>query len=162
MKIGIISDTHDKMHPRVFSTFKDVDAIFHAGDIGREELLIELETIAPVYAVFGNTDGIPILHRCPKARTETIGDIRIFMTHIVDRLTEEAIHELLAGEDSDQAPVDVLIYGHTHEPRITYVGPTLTINPGAAGTRRYGTEPTVAFLEIGPNGALRAWTQALE
>src|SRR4026208_1469617 len=56
MLIGLISDTHDFLDPRVPSLFKGVEHILHAGDIGRMSILVALERIAPVTAVLGNTD----------------------------------------------------------------------------------------------------------
>ena len=54
--LGIISDTHGVLSPEVHNLFAGVDQIIHAGDIGGEDILFELETIAPVVAVYGNTD----------------------------------------------------------------------------------------------------------
>ena len=60
MKIGVISDTHNLVRPEVFNAFDGVDLIAHAGDIGDQDVLIELETLAPVKAVLGNNDwGLP-------------------------------------------------------------------------------------------------------
>ncbi|TFG45856.1 MAG: metallophosphoesterase, partial [Gemmatimonadales bacterium] len=56
MRLGIISDTHGLLRPEVFEVFREVDHILHAGDIGPLDILTELEAIAPVTAVFGNTD----------------------------------------------------------------------------------------------------------
>ena len=57
MRLGIIADTHGLLRPEVFDVFGEVDHILHAGDIGSLDLLRELEAIAPVTAVYGNTDG---------------------------------------------------------------------------------------------------------
>ena len=56
-RIGLISDTHGLIHPRVFSFFKDCDEIWHAGDIGNIEVLDRLKEFKPVRAVYGNIDG---------------------------------------------------------------------------------------------------------
>ena len=66
MRLGIISDTHGLLRPEVFRIFSQVDHILHAGDIGPPELLDELEAIAPVLAVSGNTDGFAIRARVPE------------------------------------------------------------------------------------------------
>jgi putative phosphoesterase len=60
MKIGLISDTHGHLPGKVHDAFKTVDLILHAGDIGSQDIINELETIAPVYAVHGNIDGWPL------------------------------------------------------------------------------------------------------
>src|SRR5216110_2710106 len=56
MKICIISDTHGFLDPKVPELFAGVERILHAGDVGPHSLLLELEAIAPVTAVLGNTD----------------------------------------------------------------------------------------------------------
>ncbi len=61
MKIGVISDNHGHMHPKVYDLFQGVDHILHAGDIGSEEIIISLEAMAPVQAVWGNIDTFPIV-----------------------------------------------------------------------------------------------------
>ena len=66
MRLGIISDTHGLLRPEVFEVFREVDQILHAGDIGPPEILEELEAIAPVLAVFGNTDGFEVRARVPE------------------------------------------------------------------------------------------------
>jgi len=57
MRLGVIADTHGLLRPQVFDAFAEVDHILHAGDLGSLELLTELEALAPVTAVYGNTDG---------------------------------------------------------------------------------------------------------
>ena len=60
MKIGIISDTHGLVRSEIFNVFNAVESIIHAGNIGDQNVLIDLESIAPVKAVLGNSDwGLP-------------------------------------------------------------------------------------------------------
>ncbi len=66
MNIGVISDTHGKVPSEIFKIFEGVDQIWHAGDIGNLDVIIELETIAPVIAVHGNMDQLPIVSKFPK------------------------------------------------------------------------------------------------
>ena len=66
MRLGIISDTHNLLRPQVFDVFKGVDQILHAGDIGELDILAVLESIAPVSAVWGNTDGFEVRARVPE------------------------------------------------------------------------------------------------
>ena len=61
MKLGIISDTHSFLDPRIAQIFDGVEHILHAGDVGPHSLLLELGAIAPVTAVLGNTDGGVVL-----------------------------------------------------------------------------------------------------
>ncbi|MCU0617499.1 MAG: metallophosphatase family protein [Gemmatimonadaceae bacterium] len=144
--IGLISDTHGLLRPEVFTALAGVSEILHAGDVGTlpdgSSLLNELHAIAPVRAVYGNTDapGQPEL----KERLDiTIGNIRIVVTHG---------HEL--GSPTPESLVaayphaEVIVYGHTHKPMITRIGDTLVVNPGAAGPKRFDLMPSVAQLHI--------------
>ena len=53
-RIGVLSDTHGLLDKRIFTHFKDVDEIWHAGDIGSAEVLQALREFKPTRAVFGN------------------------------------------------------------------------------------------------------------
>ncbi|PYR54728.1 MAG: YfcE family phosphodiesterase [Acidobacteria bacterium] len=141
MIIGLISDTHGLVRPEVFSALAGVELILHAGDVGGRPVLDELAVIAPVRAVFGNTDvaGEPGLDD----RIEmTVGGRTIHVSHG---------HELGAPTPSRllaRYRADILVYGHTHKPLVERAGPRLVINPGAAGPRRFNLKPTVARLTI--------------
>jgi putative phosphoesterase len=140
-RIGLISDTHDLVRPSVHDALAGVDVILHAGDVGGDEVLDELAVIAPVHAVFGNTDTIGN----PRLTTSldiTIEGVRIHVSHG---------HELRApkpGKLLARYAADVIVYGHTHLPLITKVDGRLVINPGAAGPARFDLKPSVAILEI--------------
>ncbi|MCA9742917.1 MAG: metallophosphoesterase family protein [Deferribacteres bacterium] len=161
MKIGIVSDTHGKMHPGVMDAFAGVDAIFHAGDIGNEDIITTLETIAPVYPVYGNVDTFPLMGKYPEVRLETLGGKRILMTHIMLLFEPKIIKKWLTRVDESEPP-HVFIYGHTHKDRIEQLDGVLTINPGSAGPSRFRTRPSVAFLEIAENGEMNAWIHRLQ
>jgi len=141
MIIGLISDTHGLVRPEVFSALAGVELILHAGDVGGRPVLDELAVIAPVRAVFGNTDvaGEPGLDD----RIEmTVGGRTIHVSHG---------HELDAPTPSRllaRYRADILVYGHTHKPLVERAGPRLVINPGAAGPRRFNLKPSVARLTI--------------
>jgi len=139
--VGLISDTHGLLRPEVFEVFQDVALILHAGDVGGMEILSELQAIAPVHAVFGNTDppGQPGL-RARFALTVEDRSIHMSHGHELGRPTPE---RLLAAYDAD-----IVIYGHTHKPLIQRADHRFVINPGAAGPRRFDLKPTVAILNI--------------
>jgi putative phosphoesterase len=140
--IGLISDTHGLLRADVHTAFAGVELILHAGDVGGAEILDELEIIAPVRAVFGNTD--PSDHPgLVDALDLTLEGVRIHVSHG---------HEL-GRTDSPQAraeayDADFIIYGHTHRQRIDRVGAKWVVNPGAAGACRYDLPPTVALAEL--------------
>lgn len=161
IRLGLISDTHNRTHPAVFERFAGVDAILHGGDIGDEDIITALETVAPVHAVHGNTDLFAMRQRHPEWRMLEFGGVRIFITHILQPFKLAEIDRLLAAAGEKHRP-DVLIYGHTHEDRIEKLGPVLTVNPGSAGPPRFHLRPSVAFLTIAPDGRLEAWVERLE
>ena len=141
MKIGLISDTHDYLDPRVPELFAGVDHILHAGDVGRSLLIVELEQIAPVTAVTGNTDeGLPL------RETEwiTLGGKKFLVHHIVTPGVGSPRIERRLRED---AP-DVVMFGHTHKPFAQQVGSILYFNPGYAGRQRFDLPRSVAVMEI--------------
>ena len=141
MIIGLISDTHGLVRPEVFGALAGVDLLLHAGDVGGRSVLDELAGIAPIRAVYGNTDiaGEPGL------------DERIEMTVESRTLHVSHGHELGSPTPSKlltRYTADILIYGHTHKPLIERAGARLVINPGAAGPKRFNLKPSVARLSI--------------
>ncbi len=139
--VGLISDTHGLLRPEVHAALAGVELILHAGDVGDDEILDELELIAPVQAVYGNTDA-PGRSRLAAARTVEVGGVKIHLSHG---------HEL--GQPTPQALLsayaeDVIVYGHTHRQLVVRADGRLVVNPGAAGARRFNLRPSVARLTI--------------
>ncbi len=140
IRLGIVSDTHGLVRPELLALLAGVDAILHAGDVGKHEVIEKLETIAPVHAVAGNVDnpGYPerlemeFLGRrfglehghlvAPKTRT------RALMRHFPD--------------------ADFIIYGHTHAPKLERIGKITVLNPGSAGAKRFRQPVTAGILEL--------------
>ena len=152
MRLGIISDTHGLLRPEVFEAFREVDQILHAGDIGPPDLLTELEAIAPVRAVYGNTDGFDIRRTVPEVIEADIEGFRFLVIHghQFDRLTPEALN-LRYPE------AEVIIFGHTHRPLLTIVDDVVTVmNPGGAGRRRFDLPASVGIMELEPGIPPRA------
>lgn len=140
--IGLISDTHGMVRPSVHTALAGVELILHAGDVGGDAILDELALIAPVKAVYGNTD-TPGDPRLRASLRETIGGLRIHVSH--GHEVGSPTPEKLLERHSE----DVIIYGHTHKPLIARAdGGRLVVNPGAAGARRFKLEPSVARLTI--------------
>ena len=73
--IGLISDTHGLVRPEVHAALSGVELILHAGDVGGDAILAELQTIAPVLAVYGNTDppGHPLLQDSVETEIDAFG-----------------------------------------------------------------------------------------
>jgi putative phosphoesterase len=143
MRVGLISDTHGKLRPAIFDHFRDVDHILHAGDIGAPDLLAALEAIAPITAVWGNTDGFDIRQHVPERAERELGSRRILVIHghQFGSPTPAALAAALPG-------FDILLFGHTHRPALEQIGSTLIVNPGAAGPPRFNLRPSIAILEL--------------
>ncbi len=141
MKLGLISDTHDYLDPRIPELFAGVDHILHAGDVGRSLLIVELEQIAPVTAVTGNTDEGLTLR---ETELVTLGGKKFLIHHIV---TPGVGSPRIDRRLRDDAP-DVVMFGHTHKPFAQQVGNILYFNPGYAGRQRFELPRSVAVMEI--------------
>lgn len=138
--VGLISDTHGLVRPGVFEALHGVEMILHAGDVG-DGVLDELGAIAPVRAVFGNTDppGLPELEESLELALE---GMRIHVSH-GHELGSPTPEKLLAAYSAD-----VIIYGHTHKQLVVNAEDRWVINPGAAGARRFKLRPSVARLSL--------------
>jgi putative phosphoesterase len=146
MRLGVIADTHGLLRPDVFSAFSEVDHILHAGDLGPIDLLAQLEALAPVTAVYGNTDGEDVRRRLPQVAQLELEGFDIVVTH-GDQLGSPTPERLNAAFPFAQ----IIIYGHTHRPLLTIVDVVVTVmNPGGAGHRRFGLPPSVGILELEP------------
>jgi putative phosphoesterase len=139
--IGVISDTHGLVRPDVHSALAGVQLILHAGDVGDDEILDELELIAPVHAVYGNTDA-PGRRRLVPSIDVSIGGLSIHVSH-GHEVGSPTPAKLLA-----RYAADVVVYGHTHRPLVAKAAGRLVLNPGAAGPRRFDIMPSVARLTI--------------
>lgn len=150
MKIGIISDTHGLLRAQVFDVFQGVEHILHAGDVGDPDILTELAAIAPVTAVWGNVDGMEFRARIPEIARLELGGVRIVMLHGMQLGSPTPQKAAAAHPDAG-----LVVFGHSHRPIIQQAGPTLAVNPGSAGPRRFKDPVTVAIAEI-ENGTVQA------
>ncbi len=140
--VGVISDTHGFFDPRIPELFDGVDHILHAGDVGSGTILRQLEAIAPVTAVLGNTDGpLAGIRETELVELEGLG---FLVHHIVDpEAPNETVRRNLA-----QATPDVVVFGHTHQPCSRRINGTLFFNPGYAGRSRFAQRRSVALLKL--------------
>jgi putative phosphoesterase len=138
--IGLISDTHGLLRAEVFSALAGVELVLHAGDVG-EGVLEELAAIAPVEAVFGNTDPADD-PRLREAIDRDIGGLRVHVSH-GHELGSPTPKTLLARYDAD-----VIVYGHTHQQQVVHSDGRWVVNPGAAGPRRFRLTPSVGRMTI--------------
>jgi len=142
VKIGVISDTHGLLRPEAVQRLAGVAHIIHAGDIGRREVIECLGLIAPVIAIRGNVDTADWAASYPATRTFELGGRSIHVVHDV--------HDLAL--DPRAGGIDVVISGHSHQPRIETVDGVLYLNPGSAGPRRFSLPVTLAILELSESG----------
>jgi putative phosphoesterase len=148
-RIGVISDTHNYLDPRIPSLFAGVDHILHAGDIGLPAILLQLEQIAPVTAVAGNTDDLGFRY----AQTEIVelAGRRFLVQHIVNaQLPADSLKARIVRERPD-----MVVFGHTHKAFSDTIGGTRFFNPGYAGKSRFGLEWSVAIVRC-ENKGIRA------
>ena len=145
MRLGIISDTHGLLRPEVFDAFAGVDHILHAGDVGPLQLLHELEAIAPVTAVYGNTDDMEVRGKLRRVATIDLDGFNIVVTHgdqFGRGVTPLELHDAFPA-------ADIIVYGHSHLPLLEIVDVVVTVmNPGGAGPRRFDIPASIGIMEL--------------
>lgn len=141
MRIGLISDTHGTLRPQVLDRLAGVDRILHAGDVGPPEVLSDLETVAPVIAVWGNTDGWDVRALTHETVQVEIGGVRFGLAHGHTVATFDDLPDLLPG-------AQVIVHGHSHVPRANWQNGVLVVNPGSAGPGNEGWPPSLAVADI--------------
>jgi putative phosphoesterase len=142
MRIGVISDTHGMFNPAVKSHFATVEHILHAGDIGKQAVIEQLQMIAPVSAITGNVDwDKPLDQLYPRTLSLELAGCIIYMTHIGDKPAN------LVNHLPNPRP-DIYIFGHSHIPLVERLDEVLFLNPGSAGSPRFGRKPSLAILTI--------------
>lgn len=141
MLIGLVSDTHGLVRPELHTALAGVELILHAGDVGGDEVLDELQLIAPVLAVYGNTD-MPGDPRLAASIDQTFDDVSLHVSH-GHEVGSPTPEKLLA-----RYPAQVIVYGHTHRQLVSHAEGRLVVNPGAAGARRFKLQPSVGLLKL--------------
>ena len=132
MKIGLISDTHGFLDERVFHYFSEVDEIWHAGDIGTEEVLSKLQAFKPTIAVLGNIDGGKLRVECKEGEIFERCGVRVLITHIAGKPPKYNREVLTLIEEYHPR---LVVCGHSHILKVMSdkTNNLLFMNPGAAG-----------------------------
>lgn len=132
IRIGLLSDTHGDLHPRLFSFFEKVDEIWHAGDIGSVAIADQLAAFKPFKAVYGNIDGQDIRTIYPMTLRFFCEEVDVLITHIGGYPGK---YEPWVKLKLRKQPPNIFITGHSHILRIIFDKEfnLLHINPGAAG-----------------------------
>ena len=136
--LGVISDTHGLLWPEVVEALRGSRRILHAGDIGAPEILEALAKIAPVTAVRGNVDTASWARALPVTEVVEAGGVLIYMLHDRGQLDLKP----------EAAGFRVVVYGHSHQPKIEEKNGALYFNPGSAGPRRFSLPVSVGRLKI--------------
>ncbi len=150
--IGIISDTHGQLRPEALDALKGSELIIHAGDVGSEDILPRLASIAPVHAVRGNVDYGEFGATLPLDAVVSWREKHLYVLHIFAEL----------DLDPAAAGFHAVIYGHSHKPDIQTKEGVLYLNPGSAGPRRFSLPITVARITLAEDGSLQATHVSLE
>jgi putative phosphoesterase len=159
MRIGLLSDTHGWLDPNLEGHFADCDEIWHAGDIGTEDVAEQLARWKPFKAVRGNIDGTALRKTYPEHQRFSAGGVRVWMTHIGGRPPryDRNIIEALRLD-----PPDLFICGHSHiclvqfDPKLS----CLYMNPGAAG--RHGWHQVRTALRFTLEGGKPSGLEVIE
>ena len=148
--IGVLSDTHGLLDKRIFAHFKDVDEIWHAGDIGSAEVLQALREFKPTRAVFGNMDSGDVRYSLSEFYRFKVEDVNVLMTHIggYPGHYNPWLIPMFRKE-----PPDLFVCGHSHILKVQYdsIFKMLTMNPGAAG--KQGWQPCQTLLRFTIDGS---------
>jgi putative phosphoesterase len=139
--VGLISDTHGLLRPGVHEALTGVELILHSGDVGGSGILDELRLIAPVKAVFGNTD-LPDEPGLADEIVVAIDGVQVHVSH------GHEVGSPTPAKLAERYDADVVVFGHTHRPHVSRIGKQLFVNPGAAGPQRFRLAPSVARLTI--------------
>ncbi len=146
-KIGLLSDTHSFLDPKIFEYFKEVDEIWHAGDIGSLEVLDQLRAFKPLRVVWGNIDDPSIRQETSEFETFIVEKRKILITHIAGRpgkYVQRAKDKILLEQP------DIFVCGHSHillvqnDPKFKM----LWLNPGACGIKGFHSVRTLLRFSI--------------
>src|ERR1039458_3190271 len=151
MIVGVISDTHGQLRREAAEALRGVDRILHAGDVGDPAILDALARIAPITAIRGNVDTESWAQILPETEIVEVGGVSIYILHDLGRLDLKP----------EAAGIGVVVYGHSHQPKIEEKTGVLYFNPGSAGPRRFHLPVSVGRLTI-EAGKVRAELVELE
>ncbi len=146
-RIGIISDTHGTFDDRLREFLRDVDEIWHAGDIGSLELADRIAAFKPLRAVYGNIDGGMTRRVYSDFLSFRCEEVDVLMTHIGGyprRYDPRAVARIQSVRPK------LFIAGHSHLLRVMYdrVYDLLFVNPGAAGEYGFHRVRTAVRLVV--------------
>ena len=137
-RIAVLSDTHGLLRPEVLAACAGVDHILHAGDVGDPDILTRLKEVAPTTAIRGNIDTQGPCAELPATEMIALGGVYFYLVH---SLADLDIDPVAAG-------VQVVITGHSHQPKEQRRNGVLYLNPGSVGPRRFRLPVAMSFVSI--------------
>ncbi|MFN8096488.1 MAG: metallophosphoesterase family protein [Vicinamibacteria bacterium] len=146
LEVGVVSDTHGLVRREAVKALEGAEVILHAGDVGENEVLKELQLLAPVFAVRGNVDG-GWARLLPERRLLELGGASVLLLHdraLVGPDPFEDGRKRRARDGGDR----VIVFGHSHQPLAESRAGVLWFNPGSCGPRRFSLPVSVGRLTI--------------
>jgi putative phosphoesterase len=145
VKVGLVSDTHDHVDPRLAELFAGCDLILHAGDVTGEPVLAALATVAPVRTARGNNDRGTFGVGLPELAWVELGALTALVVHQLGARAKLAppVARALARRRAE-----IVVYGHSHRPGVELVDGRLFVNPGSAGRRRFSLPRAAGVAEV--------------
>lgn len=137
-RIGLISDTHGLLRPEAIEALRGSELILHTGDVGKPDILEELRKIAPMIAIRGNVDSAGWCSALKKTELVETDSATFYLIHNIGDL----------DLDPAAAGIDIVLFGHSHEPTQYEKKGVLYINPGSAGPRRFNLPISLARLDL--------------
>jgi len=137
-RIGLISDTHGLLRPEAVEALRGSELILHAGDVGKPEILEELRKIAPTIAIRGNVDRDLW---CSTLKNTELVETSAATFYLIHNIGDLDLNPAAAG-------INVVLFGHSHQPTQYKKDGVLYINPGSAGPRRFSLPITIARLDL--------------
>ena len=144
IRIGVISDTHGRFDPALPELFAGVAGIVHAGDVGSLDVLVALRAIAPLTAVRGNIDVSFGVADLPAEAVVAVEGRRLLVGHVREAL--------LGRHEPAREGFACVVTGHSHRFAEIWQDGVLHLNPGSAGSSRFGLSRSVVLLEVSSGG----------
>jgi putative phosphoesterase len=149
MKIGIISDTHGFIHPKIFDFFAECDEVWHAGDMVSTDILDQLSAITKIRAVYGNCDGWEVFEKYKEIEVFECEEHTVFLKHIVGnpKNYNSDVLQLIK-----KAKPSIVVAGHSHILQIINDAQNgwLFMNPGGGG--KFGPHTRITFIRFDIKG----------
>ena len=146
-KILLLSDTHGFIDDQILKFVKQVDEVWHAGDIGNIKVADTISKLKPIRAVYGNIDGKEVRSQFSLDHQFTVENVSVWMTHIGGY--PNRYHERIREDIKISSP-NIFISGHSHILKIQYDKKLdlLHLYPGAAGKHGFHSIRTMLRFEL--------------